>query len=117
MLVKEGRILCMATCDNYIIVGTKKGLIIVYDGALKERSHCLEQLDDSVLCIKLVTSSDILVAGLANGNLAVYKASHLVLRGKLLFHIRTYYQQRTDLRLNILIPFCPFRYTGQNRNT
>ena len=85
MMIKEGRILCItAVNDDLIVVGTKQGHLIVFDAGAHEKLHSFGPFPDSVLCLKHLHSNgvDILVAGLANGQLAVIQRKKLRDAGK-----------------------------------
>ena len=79
----EGRILAICVVNNLVLVGTKNGVIVVFDALQHKKSHSLPRLPDSVICFKRVTvkGGDLLLAGLANGQLVVYSTEHLKLPG------------------------------------
>lgn len=77
----KGRILCMTSYLDYVIIGTNERIIHVYEACAKTHAHALSALQDSILCLTLVPRDRKLVAGLANGKLAVYNADQIIKQG------------------------------------
>jgi len=80
MILKEERILCMCVSNNnLVLVGTKKGNIVVFDAQSHTNLHTITGLGDSVLCLS-VHSQDgryFIAAGLANGEVAIFEECQL----------------------------------------
>ena len=81
-MVTEGRILCIEVMDQHVVVGTKEGCILVYHCNTKKRQSQFPKLPDSVLCMKYVRRLDVLLVGLANGSLYVYRRDDILKGGK-----------------------------------
>ena len=84
-MLKDRRVKCMAAVhSNIVLVGTQSGTLWVFEaGCTKEHKclHSLPRLPDAVLCLRHYmdarTGLDLVFAGLANGQLAVYDARNL----------------------------------------
>ena len=86
MILKEERILCMCVaCDNLVLVGTKKGNIVVFGAQSHERVNTITGLGDSVLCLSIYSKDNkhFVVAGLANGQVVVFDGSQLLQSGEI----------------------------------
>ncbi|GFO07401.1 leucine-rich repeat serine/threonine-protein kinase 2, partial [Plakobranchus ocellatus] len=81
-MFRDGRVLCMLPVNaKHILLGTQAGKIWVFHTGSNELVHCTRQLQDSVLSLYLVPSrSDdpLVLAGLANGKMALYPTSELL---------------------------------------
>ncbi|XP_066910752.1 leucine-rich repeat serine/threonine-protein kinase 2-like isoform X2 [Clytia hemisphaerica] len=77
MFVKEGRILCMEPYKHFMMVGTNKGYVIVFHADTKKR-HNVVTFNDAVLSMKVVSSKDSIVLGLASGDLHVAAGKDLL---------------------------------------
>ena len=88
-MVTEGRILCIEVMDKHVVVGTKEGCILMYHCNTKKRQSQFPKLPDSVLCMKYVRRLDVLLVGLANGSLYVYRRDDLLKGGKRLLPKKT----------------------------
>lgn len=52
MMAPKTLIYCMVAVDSsFVLMGTSKGSILVYDGYDKKLKHSLKLLEDSVLCL------------------------------------------------------------------
>ena len=81
MFVKEGRILCMEPYKNFMLVGTNKGYVIVFHADTKKR-HNVVSFNDAVLSMKVLSSKDSVVLGLASGDLYVAAGNDLLTGSK-----------------------------------
>ena len=75
MILRDERILCMcAVANDFILAGTQKGNILVFDGRTQKQLNTIHDLGDSVLCLKVYSYDKLclVIAGLANGEIAVY---------------------------------------------
>lgn len=84
-MLKDRRVKCMtAVHSDIVLVGTQSGRLWVFEAghSMEDKSfHCLPKLPDAVLCLKHYVDSrsglDLVLAGLANGHIAVYDAQNL----------------------------------------
>ena len=75
MILRDERILCMcAVTNDLILAGTQKGNILVFDGRTQKQANTIHDLGDSVLCLKIYSCDNLclVIAGLANGEIAVF---------------------------------------------
>ena len=84
MIIRDERILCMcAISGNLILAGTKRGHILVFDSNDHSQLHVMSELADSVLSLRrfLDGSERFVIAGLANGHLAMYREKQFKIAG------------------------------------
>ncbi|XP_071805537.1 leucine-rich repeat serine/threonine-protein kinase 2-like isoform X2 [Asterias amurensis] len=83
MMLHKGRALCMAAVgESAIVIGTQCGELCVCDLSCTpyRLKHTLPKLGDAVVCLaywKRDQEASLVFAGLANGKLAMYKATRL----------------------------------------
>ncbi|XP_059152219.1 leucine-rich repeat serine/threonine-protein kinase 2-like [Physella acuta] len=89
-MFRDGRVLCLLPVNqDHILLGTQARKIWVFNTVTNELVHSTQQLDDSVLCLYLVqrkfpqatyrrTDDPLVLAGLANGKMALYPLSELL---------------------------------------
>lgn len=111
MILKDERILCMCVIhDDLLLAGTKKGNIIVFDAQSHERLRTITGLGDSIIALKMHYSDAFyfVVAGLANGEVAIFDGKQFFDKGEFLFSflcpLPIYYQQTDDVVL-ASVPF------------
>ncbi|XP_053378034.1 leucine-rich repeat serine/threonine-protein kinase 2-like isoform X2 [Mercenaria mercenaria] len=84
-LFKYGRILCMESLgDHRLALGTQVGKVWVFDTSKCNLLHASAQLKDSVLSLKHVKGDiegGVLLAGLANGKVAIFPLQELLQDG------------------------------------
>lgn len=107
-MVTEGRILCIEVMDEHVVVGTKEGYILMYQCSTKKRQSQFPKLPDSVLCMKYVRRLDVLLVGLANGSLYVYRRDDILNGGKRLSSQKTLWNTAIILQERII--FIVIRY-------
>lgn len=81
MFIKEGRIFCMENIRQYMLVGTSKGYVIVFNADTKTR-HNVIPFDDAILSLKVLPDRMHIVVGLASGDLYVATTKELLNGGK-----------------------------------
>lgn len=88
MILQDERIFCMCTINgNLVLAGTKKGNIVVFDAQSHDRLHTATGLGDSVLCLELYSNDNcyLVIAGLANGQLAIFEGRDFLEAGRPLY--------------------------------
>ncbi|KAK3698088.1 hypothetical protein QZH41_017526 [Actinostola sp. cb2023] len=78
--IDDKRVTSMTAVHNdRILVGTQSGTIWVFDALSHTCSHSLQRLPDSVISLRHYVTSheDLVLAGLANGSLVIYKTNEL----------------------------------------
>ena len=80
MFIKEGRILCMESFRKYMIVGTNKGSLIVFDAETKKRENVIK-LKDAVLSLKVLPKKGCILVGLACGELMICSTNEITSAG------------------------------------
>ena len=84
-MLKDRRVKCMtAVHSNIVLIGCQSGRLWVFEAGFSMQHkclHCLPRLPDAVLCLKHYVDTrsglDLVLAGLANGKLAIYEAKSL----------------------------------------
>ncbi|EDO37102.1 predicted protein [Nematostella vectensis] len=81
-LVSDKRIMCITAVHSHLVVaGTQSGTLWIFDAWTHKCLHSLPALPDAVLCLRhffdIKTGQDVVVAGLADGKLAVYQTISL----------------------------------------
>ncbi|XP_070193267.1 leucine-rich repeat serine/threonine-protein kinase 2-like isoform X2 [Littorina saxatilis] len=81
-MFRDGRILCvLQVTAEHVLLGTQSGKIWVFNTQVSELVHASKQLQDSVLCLHLISSrcdDSLVLAGLANGKIALYPVSEIL---------------------------------------
>jgi len=91
MHIKEGRILCMESCMKYMVVGTSKGSLIVFDAETKKRKNVI-QLKDAVLSLKVLPKKSCILLGLACGEMMLCSANELTCAGIYIYFSSFFYR-------------------------
>ncbi|XP_025107353.1 leucine-rich repeat serine/threonine-protein kinase 2-like isoform X2 [Pomacea canaliculata] len=79
-MFRDGRILCVLPVNKeYVLLGTQAGKIWVFN-TRNDLLHSSPPLQDSVLCLNIITRNDdsLVLAGLANGKIALYPLSEIL---------------------------------------
>ncbi|XP_076447984.1 leucine-rich repeat serine/threonine-protein kinase 2-like [Babylonia areolata] len=88
-MFRDGRILCvLQVTTEHVLLGTQSGKIWVFNTQCSELVHASKQLQDSVLCLHLISrprdsyrlrrDDSLVLAGLANGSVALYPVSEIL---------------------------------------
>lgn len=105
MIVTEGRILCMESYKKYIIVGTGRGFVIVFDANTKSKESKIK-LQHSILSLKIIPTKEQIVVGLLGGDLLVGSIRNLLLGENTL----------EKIQLNDNMPISPIRCIALSGN-
>lgn len=104
MFIKEGRIFCMESFRNFMLVGTSKGYVIVFNAETKTR-HNVVTFNDAVISVKVLPDKMHIVVGLACGDLFHTSTDQLLKGGEYLLDVIVFVIVKCFDMTTKIIPF------------